>query len=151
MSSAWQTVRAALVTTADNALSIRVSDGFDLSSDPGDVLMIAVPNLSDVNSITAGSFSQAMATMGSTRTRDEDGSINGVVMARNGQGDQALATSTAFGYIASLEAALRSDPSLGITSYVYLEAWMTSGDVLEDQIDGATTAISFTVTYKARL
>lgn len=153
-SAAYPTVIAALFATADEALSndsFRVVRGYDLSDDPSDVMMIGVPSLSDVNSISAGSFSQEFATLGTPRSRDENGTINGVVMARNGQGDQQAATEAAFGYVAGLEAALRADPAMGVTDFAYLVAQMSTGDVAEDQVDGATTAISFTVAYRARI
>jgi hypothetical protein len=153
--AAFPTVIAALVSTADTALAatdaVRVVRGFDLSDDPSDVVLIGVPNLSDVNAISAGTFSQTQATMGTPRSRDETGTINCVVMARNGEGDQEAACAAAFGYLADIESAVRSDPALGVTAFGYLVAEINSGDVLEDKVDGATCALPFTVTYKARI
>jgi hypothetical protein len=145
-------VFAALVTTATTALSgvLRVVDGSDLSSDPGDVMMIGVPTLTDVNAISAGSFSQDATTYGRAGgVRTETGTINGVVVARNGQGDQSAARAAAFGYLTTLSDALRTDPSMGITAVGDPVAQLSAGDVAEDQTDGATTAISFTVAYRA--
>jgi hypothetical protein len=153
-SAAFPTVIAALTTAATTALTgqpARVVRGFDLSDDPSDVVLIGVPSLTDVNAIAVGTFSQAVAPMGTTRPRDETGSINCVVMARNGQGDQGASCAAAFAYLALIEASLRTDPKLGVTTFPYLVAQMASGDVLEDQADGATTAIPFVVTYKARI
>lgn len=152
-SAAYPTVVTALVTAVTTAVgsSARVVRGFDLSDDPADVVLIGVPNPGDVNAIAAGSLNQSPATLGTPRSRDEEGSIYGVVMARNGQGDQAAACNAAFGYLASIESSLRTDPALGVTSFAYLVAQLSIGDVFEDQVDGATTAVSFTVTYKARI
>ena len=154
-SAAYPTVYAALVTAIDNALTVRVVDGYDISDDPGDVVMVGVPSLSSTTSIAAGSFSQVAATMGSTRTRDETGTINGVVMARNGDADATGAAAdrtAAFGYVASIESALRTDPSLGLMpTFQRVVVQMSTGDVLEDKTDGATCAISFTVAYVARI
>jgi hypothetical protein len=157
-SAAFPTVIAALKSAAATALAtpitagtVRVVRGYDLSNDPSDVVLVGVPNLSDVNSIVAGTFTQAPATMGTGRKRDETGTINCVVMARNGQGDQEAACTAAFGYLALIESALRTDPTIGVTAFDYLVVQMTSGDVLEDQVEGATTALPFAVTYKARI
>lgn len=157
-SAAYPTVITALVTAANTAFAnliaagtFRVVRGYDLSSDPSDVMLIGVPKLSDVDAITAGSIAQDPGPLGTTRPRDENGQIFGVVMARNGQGDQAAACDAAFGYLASLEAALRADPALGVTTFRYLVSQLTVGDVFEDQVDGATTAVEFTVAYKARI
>lgn len=154
-SAAFPTVIAALQAVASTALSstttVRVVRGYDLSADPGDVVMVGVPNLSDANALAAGSFTQAPATLGTGRSRDENGTINCVVMARNGDGDQEAACAAAFGYLADIESALRTDPALGVTAFAYLVAELAAGEVLEDQADGATTALPFTVTYKARI
>lgn len=156
--AAYPTVVTALVTTASTALAtpiaagtFRVVRGYDLSSDPSDVMLIGVPKLSDANAIAAGSITQEVGPMGTTRPRDENGQIFGVVMARNGDGNQATACNAAFGYLASLETALRSDPKMGVTSFSYLVTQLTVGDVFEDQVEGATTAVEFTVAYKARI
>lgn len=149
---AYPVVYAALLSTAGTAFgaTLRVVDGFDISDDPGDVMLLGVPSITDVNAITAGSFTQDPATLGTTRPRDETGTINGVVFAWNGDGNAATARSTAFGYLATLNAALRATPKLG-TSLAYLVAQLSAGDVLEDKQDGANCAVSFTVAYKARI
>jgi hypothetical protein len=152
--AAYPTVIAALVTTAQTAAAgaFRVVRGYDLSDDPSDVMLIGVPHIADVSTIAAGSITQKPAAMGTPRSRDEEGSIFGVVMARNGQGDQAAACNAAFAYLASLETAIRADPTLGTAAtFKSLVAQFSAGDVFEDQIDGAATAVEFTVTYKARL
>jgi hypothetical protein len=152
-SAAYPTVHAALVTLATATLpSVRVVDGYDVSEDPGNIVQIGVPSLSSTTSISAGTFTQEMETFGRlVGGRLETGSINGVAMAWNGDGDQAAARSAAFGYIAAIGDALRTDPSMGVTAFAELVAELSTGDVAEDKVDGATTAISFTVAYKARI
>lgn len=151
-SAAYPTVHAALFSVAGTALTnLRVVDGFDVSEDPSDVMMIGVPNLSDLDSVSAGTFTQEATTFGRAGgVRTETGSINGIVVATNGDGDQTTARATAFGYIETLSTALRADPTMGVTSLNELIAQFSAGDVAEDQADdGATTAISFTVAYRA--
>lgn len=150
-SAAYPTVYAALVSTIDAAIATRVTDGYDTSSDQGDVVMIGVPNIADTNAISAGSFTQSTATMGTPRSREETGSINGLALAWNGDGSASAARLAAFALIASIEGVLRATPALGVTSFGYLVAQMNTGDVVEDKEDGATCAISFTVTYAARI
>jgi hypothetical protein len=80
-----------------------------------------------------------MQTFGGNR--EEVGEVNGLVVAWNGQADQDAACSTAFGYLASIEAAVRADPTLGLTAFDYVVAELSAGDVTESQNDaGATTA-----------
>lgn len=148
---AYPMVYAALVTAATTALSgaCRVVDGYDLSNDPGDVMEIGVPSIADVNAISAGDFSQDAATFGrAAGGLKETGTINGIVLARNGQGDLTTARTAAFGYLTTLGTAIRADRAMGVTAFD-LVAKVTSGDVAEDQVDGATVAVSFTVTYAA--
>lgn len=150
--AAYPTVYAALVSAAEAAITTaRVVDGYDTSQDPGDVVMIGVPNIADTTAISAGSYSQSQAAMGTPRSRDETGSINGLVLAWNGDGDSSAARLAAFALVAELEDALRADPALGVDDFAYLVTQMNTGDVLEDKEDGATCAISFTVTYAARI
>lgn len=151
MSAAYPTVYAALVSTLTSALSgtVRVVDGYDVSNDPGDAVIVGVPSVSDTNAISAGSFTQQMMSFGGPRT--EAGSINGVVLAWNGQGDQSAARTAAFTYLGLIEAALRADRTLGVTTVNEVVAQFNSGDIAEDKVDGATTAISFTVAYTARI
>lgn len=151
MATAYPTVYAAVVSTATVALSgtVRVVDGFDLSAETGDVVLIGVPNPADENAISAGSFEQDAATFSrAPGTRRETGTVNGFALAVNGQGDQVAARTTAFSYVDSLADSLRSDPSLGVNTFP-LVAQLSSGDVSEDQVDGATCAVSFTVSYTA--
>lgn len=151
-SAAYPTVHAALFALADSVRvdGLRVVDGFDVSEDPDDVMMIGVPTLSDVNAVAAGSFSQEALSFGRAGgVRTETGTVNGLVIATNGDGDQAAARAAAFGYVDTLGDALRADPAMGVTSFNELVAQLNTGDVIEDQVDGAATAISFTVAYKA--
>lgn len=150
-SAAYPTVVAALLTVVDAALSCRVVDGFDVSSDPGDVVYLGLRDIRDANAIVSGSFTQTVGPMGSTRPRDEDGTINGLVWAWNGDGDAAAARTAAFGYLASIESALRADPAIGVTAFQRLVVQLSAGDVVEDKEDGANCALPITVTYSARI
>lgn len=151
---AYPVVYAALHTLADSTLTdVRVVDGFDFSQDPGDVLLLGVPNITDATAIAAGSFDQDMATLGTTHPRDETGAINCVLMAWVGETDETSADAArtkAFGYLTELAVALRAAPKLG-TSLAYLKAQLGSGSIAEDKAAGATCSVSFTVVYKARI
>lgn len=150
ISAAYPEVHAAIVATAKTALNniIRVVDGYDVSEDPDDVMMIGVPSLTDTTTISAGSFTQETLSYGAAGARREEGTINGCVLASNGDGEQAIARANAFDYVNQLGAALRADCTMGVTAFS-LDAQVRNGEVLEDQQDGAMTGISFTVAYTA--
>lgn len=152
-SAAFPTVIDALLATAAVAVSdARVVRGRDISNDPGNVVMIGVndPTASGLGWESTGEYEQAMQTFGGKR--QEIGRVNGLVIARNGDSDAAAALDTAFTMIAALEASIATTPNLGVTSLEYLVAEMESGAVQESSNnEGASAALSFVVTYKARI
>lgn len=150
-SAAWPSVVGGVMTVAAGAVSgARVVRGLDVSGDPSDVVMVGIQDIQVPDWASAGSFQQTMQTFGGNR--EEVGTVNGLILARDGGGDQALAGATAFGYLASLEAAVRADPTLGLTGFGYVVAEMSSGDVTESQNDeGAATVLSFVISYKVRI
>lgn len=150
-SAAFPSVIAAVTTVATTAVApVRVERGRDLSSDPSDVVLVGRQDVEDADWSSAGTFRQTMQTFGGNR--EEIGTVNGLVIARNGDADQDAANATAFGYFALIEAAVRLDPKLGLTGFDYMVAEIESSDVRERQgSDGATAALPFVVTYKARI
>jgi hypothetical protein len=149
-SAAFPSVIAGVVTFTSTALpAVRVVRGRDISSDPTDVVVIGSRDR-EGNPADAGTFQQSMQTFGGNR--EEVGTVNGLVFAHNGEADQGAACVTAFGYLAALEAAVRADPTLGLTGFDYVVAEMQSGDVSESQNDeGAETVLAFTISYKIRI
>ena len=149
--AAFPSVIAGVVTfTAGVLPAARVVRGRDISMDPDDVVMIGVLADDEPGRDSAGSFEQFMQTFGGAR--EEIGEVNGLIVSRNGDGDQALACDTAFDYLAILESAVRSNPTLGLTGFDYVVAELASGQVIESQNDeGAETTLPFTITYKIRI
>lgn len=152
MASAWSAVVGAVFATAGTAVApCRVTRGRDITHDAGDVVMVGVRGIELADWEDAGSWSQEMQSFGGSR--QESGTVNGLIVAWNGDGDQALAETTAFGYFADLEAAVRATPNLGLTAYDYLVAEIQSGDITETQNHnyGAATVLSFVIKYEARI
>lgn len=149
--AAFPSVVSAIVSTATTAVApVRVVRGRDFSNDPGDVVMVGIRDIEGDGFQSAGTFRQTMQTFGGNR--EEVGEVNGLVVAWNGQTDQDDACSTAFGYLALIEAAVRAAPTLGLTGFDYVVAELTAGDVTESQnTAGAATALSFVISYKIRI
>lgn len=149
-SAAFPSVVSAVLATIDAALpAVRTIRGANISGETGDVVMIG-KQTPDFGFDSAGSFRQTMQTFGGNR--EEVGEVNGLIFARNGDNDQDDACSTAFGYLAAVEAAVRADPTLGLTSFDFVVAEMSSGDVSESQDnDGAVTVVTFLISYKIRI
>jgi hypothetical protein len=150
-SAAFPTVIAAVVTTAAATLpGVRVTRGRDISQDPGDVVMIGVADPDRGDWEDAGAYQQTMQTF--SGKREERGQVNCLAVAWNGNSDQAAALASAFTMIAALEASVATSPALGVSSLEYLVAEMESGNVQESLNDeGANAALSFVITYQARI
>lgn len=155
VSVAYPVAYAALLDLADDQLNLRVVDGWDPSNANDDVLMLGVPNLADSVAISSGSFAQEQVGHGAAGYIKETGSINGLMVAWNGDAtdDGALsARSTAFGYLDALNAAVRNNRSLSVTAFdLNVGAAFANGDVSEDKVNGATCVVSFAINYTALL
>lgn len=148
--AAFPSVITAIFDVASADLLTRVTRGRDTSNTSGDVVMVGVQDVESTGWESAGSFRQTMQSFGGNR--EEVGTVNGLVFANNGGGNQAAALETAFGYLATLEAAVRADKTLGLTAFDYVVAEMRSGDVTESQNEsGATAVVTFAIDYKIRI
>lgn len=150
-SAAFPLVIAAVVTTATATLpGARVVRGRDYTNDPGDLLMVGVADPESGDWDSTGDYDQSMQTFGGKR--QEVGRVNCLAMTKDGNGDPAVALTSAFIMIAALEASVATSPSLGVSSLDYLVAEVESGTVQESLSDeGASAALSFVITYKARI
>lgn len=153
-SAAFPTVIAAVMTTAGVTLpGVRVVRGRDITNETGDVVMVGVLDPDDTGGgdwESAGSYQQSMHTFGGKR--EEIGRVNCLAVAWNGDSDQAAALDAALALIAALEASVATSPSLGVSSFDFLVAEMESGDIHESSnSEGASAALSFVITYKARI
>lgn len=130
----------------DAALSIEVTDGPPLQNIPAEGLYVGATDVSD-----SIDFQQDWAGQGGLR-RNETFKIPHLLFVRTG--DNAVSTHRAaiFGYLASIEDALRADPTLGISGYVVRAGFGTSGDYSQTQsADGLVLRIYFTITVETRI
>lgn len=153
-STAFPVVIAAVVTTATATLpGVRVVRGRDSTNDPSDVLMIGVAD-ADADAgggwDSAGAYDQSPHTFGGKRL--EEGRINCLAVSWSGTGDPAAALVAACALFAAFEASIATTPSLGLSSPEMLNVGLESGTVQESAGDeGTSAALSFVVTYKARI
>jgi hypothetical protein len=152
--SAVPAVIDALVALSDAALStVTVYDGFGVSDDPGDFLMIGVDDPDSGDAASSTDSSQQAATLGTGRARDETGEVTCVALSWNGNGDQKAARDAVFATTAAVETLCRSNPSLSITGYPLLVVGFGATQRLmqnQDE-DGAEAAVFFSVRFRARL
>lgn len=150
-SSAFPVVIGAVVTVARATVTgARVVRGRDISDGQDDVVMVGVRDAEASSFDSAGTFEQSMQSFGGNR--EEVGTVYGLVSSFDGGGNQDTALGRALDHLAGLEARVRADPTLGLTSFEYVVAQMHSGDVAEAQTDlGAISVLSFSIDYKVRI
>lgn len=150
--SAIPDVITALVAAAKAALStVTVYDGFGVSEDPGDFLMVGVDDPDRPDAAFAGSSRQGWATTGAQGARDEEGDITCAALSWNGNGDQQSARTAAFATCAAVETLLRTNPTLGVSSLLWT-SYGTDTQLSQSQDNnGALALVVFRVAFRARL
>jgi hypothetical protein len=140
-----------LVTRFESALSVNVFDGYGLTDDPGDYLMVGVED-PDSDRATSSEAKQEWAGLGA-RTRYEEGTVTCIAMSWNGDGDLSAARAACKATTAAVEANLRSDPNLGaVVPGLTWTGYGTRTELIQLQAtDGACVMCVFDVAFKARL
>jgi hypothetical protein len=144
----------ALVTNARTSLpDVDVYDGFGMSDDPGDFLMIGVEDPDLAQAATSAQAQQAPATMGMQRSRDETGSVTCAALSWNGDADPKAARDGAFATVAAVEDMLRLNPSQGLGAEGLFVCQFGGNLTLSQQQDGdgASALVVFTVDFRARI
>jgi len=146
----------ALVSRATTALastSCLVIDGYGVDTDPADFLMIGIEEPTIPTAGFAGSSDQTTGPFGTTRPRDENGSVWCAAYSWNGDSIQKTARDAAYSYMAAVETLLRADPNLGIAAGGNFVAQMGDTQRLTQNQDsnGADALLIFNVSFFARI
>lgn len=142
----------ALVTQLTAALpSVRVYDGYGVSDDPGDFLMVGVEDPESDNGEAARTDEEQIA-FGSTRPRQEVGAIHMAALSWNGTGDQKAARDAVYAIAAAVANALRPDVQpdvLGITGLNTVGYGASTALEQTQDTAGAKAALRFDVAFAA--
>lgn len=132
-------------------LDVNLFDGYGVTDDPGDYLMVGVED-PDSDRATSGEAKQEWASLGA-RMRYEEGTITCIAMSWNGDGDLAAARAACKATTVAVENHLRSDPNLGGTvSGLNWTGYGTRTELIQLQAtDGACVMCVFDVAFTARL
>lgn len=133
--------------------SITVYDGYSLSEDDGDFLMVGVTDPNDLDSMDSVEAKQEWAGLGN-RTRYESGFVRCVALTRDGDTDLRAARAACKAIVAAAEEVLREDPSLG--GEVDGLQWTGFGNnrvqLIQDQNEeGALALLVFEIHFQARI
>jgi hypothetical protein len=140
-----------LVDRLGPLLDANVLDGYGLTDDPGDYLMVGVED-PDSDRATSAEGRQEWNGMGA-RSRLEEGTVTCIAMSWNGDADLSVARAAVKALTAEVEDHLRADPNLGAT--VPGLNWVGYGTRTEliqlQATDGACVMCVFDVAFRARI
>ncbi len=142
----------ALIATATEALSDTiVSDGFGVTDDPGNFLMIGVEDPDSEQAAFSADTKQEWATADRAGTRNEIGEILCAAVAWNGDADMKAARDAVYAITAALEVALRTTPALGLDGLLWT-SFGTSTQFSQAQGEtGAAAMLVFRIAFQARI
>ena len=134
---------------APSLSGVRVFDGIEIDlSYPGDAVAIGHDGNTETDEVVAGSIRQEYKQLGAI-SKFEDGTINGFLWSANGATDLTSLRTRAFALLGYVENVIRADVSFGgVVMYSGLE----TGSVTYRQTTvGAAVALTFTITYRAKI
>lgn len=145
----------ALVQKAAAALpAVLVSDGFTLTEDPGDFMMIGVEDPDNEGFETSADSQQEWAHANHT-ARNQTGDITCAALSWNGNSDQKAARDAAYRLTSALATLLRNDPSLGLvpgSASMLVASFGTREQLIQTKDEkGALSLVVFTVHFQARI
>lgn len=149
MACQWPTVYAAVESAARTALGTTVvHDGEPTTSDRLETAVIIGRSSAVGDDDTAGLARQGYRDLGSGASRDETGEIRCCAVAQRGDDDLSAARTAAWASIATIETALRANPSLGLAQLLRIE--LVTGVATQGRSpDGVWHEIPFTLAYTA--
>lgn len=139
--------RAALPSMAE-----RVFDGYGISEDPGDFLMIGVDDPDGPNPADSASGTLDWATMRSAPApQDERGELVCAALSWNGDADPKAARDAVCVTASAVDTLCRADPSLGLAPRLLTARVASRYDLSQQQSDaGALALLVFRIVYHAR-
>lgn len=140
----------AVLTAARAGLpGVDVFDGFGVSDDPGDYLMVGVDDPERQDAAFSADSVQSWAHANRT-ARDEVGAVTCAATSWNGDGDQKAARDAAFATTGAVETFLRVDPTMGDT--VLWCEYGSSTQLTQAQGEaGALALVVFRIHFRARI
>lgn len=145
----------ALVAAANESadlVDVDVYDGFGVSGDIGDFLMIGVDDPDRTDNASSASSEQDWHDAGIDGERDEIGDVTCAALSWNGDGSDAgqkTARDAVFAIAEALAAACRANPSLGVDSLLWT-SYGTTTDLQQGQdANGAVALLIFRIHFQA--
>lgn len=148
--SAVPAVIDALVALASDALTtVQVYDGYGVTSEPGDYLMVGIDDPDGESGGFAADVRQEWAAVGPGAPRNEEGDITCCAVSWNGDGDQKAARDGAYAIADALAAAIRAEPSMGVPTLLSAGPGTTSQLMQDQGQTGAGALLVFRIHFRA--
>ena len=140
-----------MVTAFDAALStVTVYDGYGVSDDPGDFLMVGVEDPDSDAFAFSADVKQDWANANYT-ARSEEGDIVCAALSWNGDGNQKASRDAVYATQAAVENVLRNNPSLGVSTVLWT-SFGTSAQLSQIQDQHGTAALLvFRIFFRAQI
>jgi hypothetical protein len=142
----------AILAAATTALPAALTfDGWGVTEDPGDYLMVGVSDPDEPDESEAATVTQDQLSFGATRPRMEQGVIHMAARSVNGDVDQKLARDGAYAIHEALATALRTTNDLGVTGVMQLSNGANLR-LLQAQFEyGAQATLLYEIAFKAAI
>jgi hypothetical protein len=142
----------ALVTQCTSALTgVTVTDGYGVSGNTGDFLMIGVDDPESEGAANSADVQQTPGPFGTNRPRDEQGEIACIASSWAGGTNQKTVRDAAYAITSGVENLLRSSPSLGVSGCLWT-GFGASSQLLQQQFkDGSSASVVFRISFRARI
>jgi hypothetical protein len=141
----------ALIAAARTALpNLIVNDGFAVTNDPGDFLMIGVDDPDRPDAALAVTSQQDWAHANYT-TRDEEGDITCAALSWTGDTNQKISRDAVFATTTAVENLLRANPSLGLANLLWTSYGSSTQLSQWQDAEGSTALVVFQVHFRARI
>lgn len=144
-------ITAVVVTAQEQLPDLIVTDGWAVTSDPGNYVMIGVED-PDVDGYAQSATSTQSWANANYTARDEEGDVNCVALAWNGDGDAKAARDAVYANVAALEDALRSNPPQDLADVLWTSVMASGGRLNQIQDSGGAVALLlFSIHFRARI
>lgn len=141
----------ALVAAAQTAMpNVSVRDGFTVTGDSGDFLMVGADDPDSDTAADSASSQQAWAHA-NHMARDDNGEINCVALSWSGDSDQKAVRDAAYAIVAGIENVLRANPTLDVPGVLWTGFGSTQTLRQDQYQEGVDARVSFTVAFRGRI
>jgi len=128
---------------------VQVYDGYGISDDPGNFVMVGID---DPNSVIGQSgMSRQTFALAAGRSRDEEGEVTCAATCWDGSGDARAARAALSAITVSLETWLRGHDFQGLPTLLWV-GYGSETQVLQELTDsGALATVIFRIAFRARI